>query len=177
MNKPQFIFLAAGCVYAAVLAGTAHFTRARARRVVGALAGGVAVGIVGVGIECLAHALGWWRYPSVETLYGPPLMYPALILLFAALALIGWRVHRRFGWGGQVTFLTALATVGTLRDYFWAARLPDLIVFATGMGPVLADAACWAGLTGLAQAVMRCVAGSAGSDPLARSPATAEENI
>jgi hypothetical protein len=97
-------------------------------------------------------------------------MYPAVVLLFAALALIGWRVTRRFGWRGQVVFLVALAVLGTLRDYQWAARLPELIVFAPGVSTVFVDAACWAGLAGLAQAVMRWVAGPAGSDPLARRP-------
>ncbi|HZY89201.1 MAG TPA: hypothetical protein VFE78_30540 [Gemmataceae bacterium] len=33
------------------------------------------------------------------------------------------------------------------------------------------DAACWAGLTALALAVMRLVAGPARGDPLARRPA------
>ena len=71
---------------------------------------------------------------------------------------------------GQVVFLVALAVLGALRDYQWAARLPELIVFAPGVGTIFADAACWAGLTGLAQAVMRWVAGPARSDPLARRP-------
>jgi uncharacterized membrane protein (DUF485 family) len=88
-------------------------------------------------------------------------MYPAVILLFAALALVGWRVTRRFGWRGQAVFMVALAILGTLRDYAWAARLPNLIVFAPGVGPALVDAVCWASLVGLAQVVMRWVAGPA----------------
>ena len=170
MKAPPFILIAATGVYFVVLAGAVFFTRATKRRVAGALIGGVAVGAVGVGIEILAHTLGWWRYPSVETPYGPPLLYPALILSFTALALIGWRITRRFGWRGQATFLAALAILGTLRDYGWAARAPELIVFAPGVGTALVDAACWAGLAGLAQAVMRLVAGPAGDDPLARRP-------
>lgn len=170
MTTPRLILLAATCVYLAALVAAAYFTRATARRVAGALIGGVAVGAAGMGVETLAHTMGWWRYPSVETLYGPPLMYPALVLLFAALALIGWRVTRRFGWHGQATFLVALAVLGTLRDYRWAARLPELIVFAPGIGPALAGAACWASLLGLAQAVMRWIAGPVRSDALARRP-------
>jgi hypothetical protein len=166
MTTQQAMMIGATCVYLAVLVATIYFTRATVRRVAGAFIGGVAVGVVGVGVEALAHALGLWRYPSVETPYGPPLMYPAIVLLFAALALIGWRVTRRYGWRGQATFLIALAILGTLRDYAWAERLPDLIVFAPGIGTALADAACWAGLAGLAQAVMRCVAGPARGDVL-----------
>jgi hypothetical protein len=98
MTTQRLILIGASCVYAGLLVATAYFTRATVRRVAGALSGGVAVGVVGVGIEILAHTLGWWRYPSVQTSYGPPLLYPAVVLLFAALALIGWRVTRRFGW-------------------------------------------------------------------------------
>ena len=170
MTTLHFILIAGSCVYAVMLVATAHFTRATARRVAGALVGGLAVGIVGVGVETLAHTLGWWRYPSVETPYGPPLLYPAVVLVFAALALIGWLVTRRFGWRGQVVFLAALAVLGALRDYQWAARRPELIVFAPGIGPALVDVACWGGLAGLAQAIMRWVAGPTGGDPLARRP-------
>ena len=170
MKTQQLILIAASCVYLAVLVVTVYFTRATRRRVTGALIGGVAVGVVGVGVECLAHALGWWHYPFVETPYGPPLMYPVVVLLFAALALIGWRVTRRFGWRGQAAFLIAVTILGTLRDYRVAAWLPEFIVFAPGIGTAFIDAACWAGLLAFAQAVMRLVAGPVRGDPLARQP-------
>jgi hypothetical protein len=170
MTTQQLILIAASCVYLVVMVVTAYFTRATRRRVTGALFGGVAVGLVGVGVESLAHAMGWWRYPSVETPYGPPLMYPVAVLLFAALALIGWRVTRRFGWRGQAAFLCAVTIVGTVRDYRVAAWLPEFIVFAPGIGTALVDATCWAGLLAFAQAVMRLVAGPVRGDPLARQP-------
>jgi Kef-type K+ transport system membrane component KefB len=65
MRTQQLILIAASCVYVAVLVVTAYFTRATRRRVTGALIGGVAAGV-----ESLAHVLGWWHYPSVETPYG-----------------------------------------------------------------------------------------------------------
>jgi hypothetical protein len=166
----QCILMMATGVYLAILVATVCFTRATARRVVGALLGGGAVALVGVGIEALAHTLGWWRYPSVATPYGPPLIYPALVLAFAILSLIGWRVTRRFGWRGQVVFLAVVTVVGTLRDYLYAAKYPHWIVFAPGSLNVLVDAACWAGLAALAYAVMRLVAGPVRDDPLARRP-------
>jgi hypothetical protein len=101
MLTQHLILIAATCVYLVALVATVYFTRAAARRVAGALIGGVAVGVVGVGIDTPAHTRGWWRYPSVETPYGPPLMYPAVVILFTALTLIGWRVIRRFGWRGS----------------------------------------------------------------------------
>src|SRR4051794_40081339 len=109
MTKQQLILIAASFVYLAVLSATAWFSRATKRRFTGALLGGLAVAAVGLGVEFLAHKLGWWHYPFVQTSYGPPLMYPLIVLVFAALALIGWRLTRRFGWRGQTAFLIALA--------------------------------------------------------------------
>jgi hypothetical protein len=166
----QFILITATGVYLAVLLATVYFTRATARRVAGALMGGGAVAFVGVGVEALAHTLGWWRYPSVETPYGPPLIYPAIVLLWAGFALIGWRVTRRFGWRGQAAFLGAAVILGVPRDYAVAARFPEFFVIAPGIGPALADAVCWAGTVALAQAIMRLVAGPVRGDPLARRP-------
>jgi hypothetical protein len=97
-------------------------------------------------------------------------MYPVLAFLFAALALIGWRVTRRFGWRGQAALLFAVASLGTLRDCLVATWLPDFIVFAPGIGIVLVDAACWSGLLAVAQVVMRLVAGPVREDPLTRQP-------
>ena len=166
----QLMLVVASGVYLVVFVAAAWFTRATSRRVKSALIGGAAVAITGVGVECLAHAAGWWRYPSVETPYGPPLIYPVVILLFAALSLVGWRVARRFGWRGQAVFICAVTILGTLRDYRVAAWFPQFIVFAPGMATVIVDAACWAGLLALALGVMRLVAGPARSDSLARQP-------
>jgi len=168
MKTQQLVLIAASCVYLVGMVVTAYLTRATMRRVAGALIGGVAVGLVGVGIECLAHAMGWWRYPFVETPYGPPLIYPVVVFLFTALALLGWRVTRRFGWRGQAAFVSVVTIVGTLRDYRIAAWLPQFIVFEPGIRIILVDAACWAGLLVLALTVMRFVAGSVRGDPLAR---------
>jgi hypothetical protein len=164
----QQLLLLATCVYLTVLLAATYFTRATPRRLAGALAGGGTVAIVGVGVEVLCQSLGFWRYPSTDTRYGPPLMYPLLVLVFATLALIGWRVTRRFVWRGQVVFLAAVTVAGTLRDYLVAGQLQGLIALAPGIGTVLVDAACWAGLTALAQAVMRLVDGPARGDRLAR---------
>src|SRR5207248_46175 len=128
-------------LYAALLGAAIYFTRATLRRALGALTGGLAVAGVGPGVEALAHTLGWWRYPGVDSAYGPPMIYPAVLLAFAILPLIGWRVTRRFGLRGQAVFLAALALVGTLRDYGVAARIPDFFVMGRGPGPALADAA------------------------------------
>jgi len=162
--------LLATAVYAVVFGVTIYFTRATTRRALAALAGGAVVAVAGFGVEVLCQALGVWRYPWSDTGYGSPLMYPGLVLVWAMLALIGWRVTRRFGWRGQAVFLTAVTVLGTLRDYIYAWEAPELIAFAPGPATVLIDAVCWAGLTALAQVVMRLVAGPASADWLARRP-------
>jgi hypothetical protein len=77
---------------------------------------------------------------------------------------------RRFGWRGEVVFLAAVMVLGTLRDYLEAEKALGLIALAPGVATVLVDAVCWAGLTALAQAVMRLVAGPAAADRLTRRP-------
>jgi hypothetical protein len=171
----QQLLLIASCVYLAVLVATVYFTRATTRRVLGAVAGGVAVAVVGFGVEVVCQALGFWRYPSDDTGHGSLLMYPVLVLVWAVFSLIGWRVMRRFGWRGQVVFLAVVTVQGTLRDYFEAGQALGVIILAPGPMTVLVDAVCWFGLTALAQGMMRLVAGPAAADQLARRPWQAPE--
>jgi hypothetical protein len=161
------ILILAWCVYGSLLVAAIYFTRATRRRVLGALAGGCAVALVGAGVEGLAHARGWWRYTSDDTPVGPVAMYPLIAVAFSFLALIGWRVVRRFGSLGLSVFLAILAIVGTLRDYFIAGSLMGLVVFAPGVALAITDALLWAGLTALAISVMRAVSGPSRNDRLA----------
>jgi hypothetical protein len=57
-------------------------------------------------------------------------MYPLIIVAYAFLALIGWRVARRFGARGLSVFLGILTVVGTLHDFLIAGGLMGLVVFA-----------------------------------------------
>jgi hypothetical protein len=169
MTIYQALYVAMG-VYLPLLAATAYFTRPNRRRFRGALAGGAAVAVVGLGIEALFHTLGFWRYPLVEQPYGPAALYPLVIVVFTMLALIGWRVMRRFGWRGQGVFLAISTTLGVLRDFVVAEKVLGIIVFARGIGTVLVDAAIWIGILALAQAVMRVVSGPAAADQLGHRP-------
>src|SRR6516165_6377660 len=168
--SPQQVLLVGIGVHLVYLCAAIYFTRATARRALGAVAGGVVVAAVGFGVELACQALGLWHYPSDDTGRGPLLMYPALALLWATLALIGWRVVRRFGWRGEAVFLAAVAVLGTLRDYFVAGQALGTISLAPGVTTVLVELVCWAGQTALAQAVMWPVAGPAGADRLAPRP-------
>jgi small multidrug resistance pump len=167
--SPQELLLVGAGVHLVYLCAAVYFTRATARRVLGALVGGVAVAAVGYGVELACQALGLWYFPSDDTGRGPLLMYPALAILWATLALIGWRVVRRFGWRGEAVFLASVALLGTLRDYFVAEPL-GAIVLAPGVTTVLVDIVYWAGQTALTQGLMWLVAGSAAADRLARRP-------
>jgi hypothetical protein len=169
MTTHLMLLLATG-FYLALLAATTYFTRTTRRRFFAAVAGGIAVAVIGVGVEVLFQTLGFWHYPSADQPYGPPIMYPLIVVMWTVLALLGWRVMRRFGWHGQAIFLLLVTIVGTVRDFLIAEQALGFIVLAPGTLTVVVDAGCWAGTTALAQAVMRIVAGPANADRLSRQP-------
>lgn len=151
-----------------LLVGVWLLARPNRRRCAGAAVGGVTVAVLNLLIDVVAHGQGWWSYPSVTTTYGPPLFYVATGVWYGSgVALIGWRLLRRFGRRGLLALLGFMAVYGPARDELGAAAT-GAIVFGPGVAPLLADAASWAGLTAVAQGVMRLVAGSASDDPLAR---------
>jgi len=160
--------LAIDAICLVLLAVTAYFTRATPRRLLGAVVAGAAIALVGVGFDVVGDMRGWWHYTSVSTRYGPPLMYVALALWYgAAVALIGWRVTRRFGWRGQVTFIAFMGVYGPLRDYVGTAVTDGSIqVMGPGIMPLVADVTLWAGLVAAAQGIMWIVAGPASADAL-----------
>ena len=153
----------------AALAVTVVFLRPTLRRLTGALMSGVVVAVLNLLVDIVARHLGWWWYPSVSTSYGPPLFYVAAGLWYGAgVALIGWRLTRRFGRWGLVGLLAFMASYGPVRDYLGAVAT-DAIVFGPGLVPVLADAASWVTLIAVGQAGMWLIAGPPQADYLARS--------
>ena len=58
MTTQQIILFA--CGYLIELVAVIYFTRATTRRVIGAMAGGAAAGLFGVGAIALCESLGWW---------------------------------------------------------------------------------------------------------------------
>lgn len=167
----QQILLMTGA-YTLVLVVACYFTQATSRRVVGALAGGAIAGLVGLGMIALCEAIGWWRVPLASRPYFLPLLYLALAVSCAPIYLLTWRVARRFGWRGLAVSLGVVAVSGPPRDYLIAAKLPEWMVFAPGVAPVLADSATYVMIVALGHAVMRLVAGPAREDRLARSSST-----
>src|ERR1044071_812708 len=74
----------------------AIFSRATARRVVGALAGGAALGVVALGILTVCVKAGWWRFAITWEAYYLTLLWIDFAL-GAFIFLITWRIARRFG--------------------------------------------------------------------------------
>ena len=96
------------------------------------------------------------------------LLYLGLAISCSPIYLITWRVARRFGWRGLAVFVGAAAVIGPPRDYLFATKYPEWMVFAPGVAPILADAVTYVGIVALGHAVMRLVAGPAREDQLAR---------
>ena len=175
LTMDQFALLIAPVAALALLL-VIYLTRPGPRRVSGALLGGLFAGTLNLVLDSAAFSLGLWRYPFTHAAFGPLGFYLAAGLFYGAgMALIGWRIDRRFGRRGVLIFLACFAVYGPLRDYLGSAAASaaglQFIVFAPGPLAVLADALCWVGGVGLALAVMRLFAGPARRDRLARQPA------
>jgi hypothetical protein len=149
------------CVYLIELVAVIYFTRATARRIVGALVGGAVAGLLALGAISLCGSLGWWQIPLASTPYFRLLFYLTLSIWPAPVYLVTWRVARRFGWRGLAVFVVIVAVIGPPRDYLIAAKFPQWMVFAPGVAPILADAATYVGIVVVGHAFMRLIAGPA----------------
>lgn len=120
------------CLYIVALLIVIYFTRATVRRIVGAFAGGAAVGLFGMGTIFFGNAFGLWRVPIVWTPFFLTLFYLGLTITVTPIYLVTWRVARRFGWRGMAGCLGAVAIIGPPRDYLYAMKFPEWMVFAPG---------------------------------------------
>ena len=155
-------------LYLAALIVVIYFTRATARRFLGALVGAAVVSFMALRIIALCEALGWWRIPFASTPYFRSLFYLGLAISVAPIYLVTWRVARRFGRRGLAVCVGIVAVIGPPRDYLYAATFPKWMVFAPGVAPILADSAAYILIVLVGHAVMRLVAGPAREDRLAR---------
>jgi hypothetical protein len=165
MTTQQWVLIIGA--YSVALLAVAWFTRATSGRVCGALAGGAAAGLFALGMITLCEAIGWWSIPLASTPYFLLLLYLGLAISCAPIYLISWRVARRFGRRGLVMVVGAAAVIGPPRDYLFAAKYPEWMLFAPGVAPLLAVSLAYVGIVVLGHAVMRLVAGPAAEDRLA----------
>jgi hypothetical protein len=156
-------------LYLAILVVVTILTRATARRLVGALAGGAVGGVAALGIIALGERVGWWRFAITWEPYFLSLLWIDFALC-AFIFLLTWRIARRFGWRGLGVVLVAAAVLGPVRDYQYMERFPEWGTYAPGVAPALAISATYVLLGIVGHAVMRLIAGPARGSPLARWP-------
>ncbi len=154
---------------------TIYLTRVKRLRTAGALAATLIVTGFNVLWDLVAHASGWWLYPSEARPILPlPIYFAQNLVWGGAFGLVGWRIQRRFGLGGLVVYISLLTALGALRDFTWASNT-KAISFGTGPAPRLADLTCWASLLVIAQITIRLVAGPSTHDGLARTRDVSEK--
>jgi hypothetical protein len=157
------------CFYLAMFVIVAILTRATARRIAGALAGGVVFGVVALGIIAFGEETGWWHM----VITWEPYFLALLLIDFALCAfiyLITWRIARRFGWRGLAMVVIVAAVIGPPRDYWYMATFPEWGAYGPGVAPVLAIAVTYVVMIVVGHGVMRLVAGPAQGSPMARRP-------
>ena len=163
MTIPQLYLF--NVFYLAIFVVVAIFTRARIRRVVGALVGAAVFGVVALLIIRLGEWGGLWQMALQWDPY-----YLALMLIDFALCgfiyLITWRIARRFGWRGLAVVVVLAAVLGPVRDYAYMRRFPEWGSYAPGIAPMIAVSATYVLMILLGHGVMRLIAGPACSDPL-----------
>jgi hypothetical protein len=154
------LFIVATCVYACVLVGAIRVMRPGTHQTIAALAGGVAASLLGVLIEGIAHSKGFWHYSENDTAIGPAFIHPFNVIIFALIALIGWRIGRRFGIRGQAIFVCIIAIISPPGDYFAAVHWLGIIKIDRNFFPglLVMDIAAWGILSTVALAVMHSVA-------------------
>ena len=166
MTTGQMILITG--LYLAALVAVAYLTRAKVRRIEGALAGGAVFGVVVLLAVALGEARSWWRVPKANSSHFLLLFWLSFSVSCVPVYLITWRVARRFGGRGLAVCVLAAAIIGPPRDYWFAATFPAWMVFSAGIAPVLADATVYALLVVVGHAVMRLIAGPAQGDSLAQ---------
>ena len=169
MTTQQILLMTA--LYLAALVAVTYFTRATARRVLGALVGGAAASFVALRAIALCETLRWWHVPFASTPYFMTVFYVGLAISLTPIYLVTWRVARRFRWRGLAVCVCIVAVIGPPRDYWYATTFPKWMVFAPGIAPILADSATYILIVVVGHAVMRLVAGPARADRLARKAA------
>src|SRR5947209_6157553 len=86
--------------YLVALVAVAYFTRAKVRRIVGALLAGAVFACVALAALALGEARGWWHVPNSGSWTFQLLLWIGFTISCVPTYLVLWRVVRRFGGGG-----------------------------------------------------------------------------
>jgi hypothetical protein len=159
-----------GFIVAPILFGiSAYFTRANSKRIRAALVAGLAFGLSNLLWDQAAFRPGWWSYPAFQANNSWPWLYlPSGIVAGGAFGLIGWRATRRWGTKGFILFILLWSVWGMIHDFGGgsAFQSSNLMSFAPGPVPVIADGLLYASCQLAAQGVLRLMAGPAAADDL-----------
>jgi hypothetical protein len=149
----------------------AFLTRARWRRIAGALAAVAVFTAISAPIDNFGNQTGLWLYPGYpDPPHHPPLdIYIGQALIFVGIAaLLGYRVARAWGLRGIITFIAVFCTLGLIRDFSAAAMFPKVIQFGPSPSAQIADVLAWLIIVLVGLGVTRIVAGAASRDELRR---------
>jgi hypothetical protein len=95
MTNHQLIWVT--CGYAIAFLAVVYFTRATARRALGALIGGAVAGGLLLGVYNVGVGIGWWRGSLPSTLELRAFFYVGAAISLSPIYALTWRIVRRFG--------------------------------------------------------------------------------
>jgi hypothetical protein len=167
---PKNAFLQLIAVSPFILIIIIYLTKPNRRRLLGAFAAGIAFGVFNLFADIIAYNYGWWRYKnSINVSYAPLAYYiPPTLVFGCGLALIGWRIERKYHKTGLIIFIVTMSLLGLVRDN-WYVKKTGAFYWGKGISPIIMDTVTWAFLYTIAQLVMFFIAGSYKKDkPLAK---------
>jgi len=157
MNIGKLLGLAA--VFLVLFLVVGRLSQATPQRSLGALLGGLVASAAGAGLDVLGHRLGWWYYVGASDAHGPWLVYVGVVFLEGALALLGWRLVRRYGPPALMLLVPGAALCTTAADFIAAGKPNPVQVIAPGPVPKVGDFLLWSTITALGLLVMRVFVG------------------
>jgi hypothetical protein len=153
-------------LYLALLVVVVIITRARMRRIVGALVGTFGAAAAGIAVIAVCERVGWWHF----NMHWEPYYLFQLgisVALGSFVFLLTWRLARRFGGRGLAIALLVAATLGPFRDSAYIAMFPEWGYYAPGIAPMLAISVAYIVIGVVGHGLMRVISGPATADPLA----------
>lgn len=153
-------------VVAVFFAAAVYFTRATRRRVLAVVVSSlVAFMLIGPFIDFAVYPLGLFRFPHGAR-FQPLAIYAQAAVGFAIVALVAWRLVRRYGSRGLLGLVLAFMIFLPPRDYA-VGTFTHWVEFTRGAASLLADSIGNGLAVLISFSVMRLVAGPVNSDRLA----------
>jgi len=124
--------------------------------------------IFSVFVTVVPISMGWRRFVVLEhPAQALLLLYTIGVFFGAIIALIGWRIARRFGWRGLAASAIVVSIGAPIRERLYLSAA-HLMAVTPGAVPWIANTLSWACALLLSHSIMRLMAGPARDDRLAR---------